>query len=369
MSFKGSLQSFSFTNILQMIALEKKTGLLQVEHGETSISVAFRDGQVIFAERKGTKDLDRLKYTLAGNKLVPKEMVLRAIKEFSSTMEPIWTVFAKYAPKEVLAEMLERQVKDCLFLALQWESGMYQFDITDVLNVPTEVEVSLGIDTILMEGCRIADEWRVLAKTFPSGDAMVKRAEGPIKIQTENEKLILSYLKESAPLETLVNVSRLGEFETSEAINSLLKRGALQVSAGKKERREEKVSPLILLKRFAGMMVPALALFAAVVGIIAQGARLEDSILNQVKEMDSVYEATARSHLDFIFSRLQLYTTVYGEYPQSLSQLVQTGIIDEKEVRDSWGNPVQYFIRDKNFFLYSTGRKGDRTIPEVIFGK
>ncbi|MBI5186853.1 MAG: DUF4388 domain-containing protein [Nitrospinae bacterium] len=369
MSFKGSLQSFSFTNILQMISLEKKTGLLQVEHGETSISVAFREGQVIFAERKGSKDLDRLKYTLAGNKLAPKEVVVRAIKEFNSTMEPIWTVFSRYASKEVLTEMLERQVKDCLFLALQWETGSYQFDITDALNVPQEVGVSLGIDTILMEGCRIADEWRVLAKTFPPGDAVVKKAEGPIKVNTENEKLVLSYLKESVPMETLVNASRLGEFETSEAINSLLKRGALQVSAGKKGRKKEKASPLVLLKRVAGMLVPALALLAAVAGVIAQSGRTVDSIQNQLKEMDAVHKAAAGSRLDLIFSRLQLYTSLYGEYPQSLNQLVQTGVLDEKDVHDPWGNPIQYFIKGSRFFLYSTGRKGDRTIPDVVFGE
>jgi len=369
MSFSGSLESFSFTNILQMIALEKKTGLLQVEHDTTSISIAFRNGEVIFAERRGARDLDRLKYTLVANKLVPKEKIIRALREFKTTMRPIWTILSRYTPTGTLQEMLERQIKDCLFLALQWEVGSYQFDITGDLNVPEAVGVSIGIDFILMEGCRVADEWRVLARTFPTGDALVRRSEGVTRVRTVHEKLIMSYLREEMTVEMLINVSRLGEFETCEAINALLKRGALKISEGKKKPVKAKVLPWPLFKKTAGMAIPVLALLITLTGVFFQLGGLKESLPGTQEKLDIAYEEVCRTDLDRVFSRLQLYTALYGAYPQNLTQLLQTGLLSEADIRDPWGHPIQYFTREGRFFLYSAGRKGDISEPVVAFGE
>lgn len=380
MSFKGSLESLNITNILQMISLEKKTGLLQVEQGETFISISLSDGQVTYAERKGSKDIDRLKYTLAGNRIIPKDRVLRAIKENKTTLDSIWVILSKYASREILRELLERQIKDCLFLALQWETGTYQFDLTDEhsipeevreSNVPEEIKVSIGVDSILMEGCRIADEWKVLAKTFPQGGSTIRQGKNKQEGKTENEKLILSYLKEGTSVEILSNVSRLGEFETCEAIDALLKRKALRITGkeGGEEKKKEKQPLGFLLKRSAGMLVPALALLVVLLGIFVQIAGLEHSLFNRKKEMDYVFKETSRSHLDLIFSRLQLYTALHDKYPESLSLLVQAGLLKEKDIYDQWGKPIRYFIKENNFFLYSTGRKGDAKISDVALEK
>lgn len=369
MSLKGSLESFSFPNILQMISLEKKTGVLQVEQGETSISVSFREGNVIFAQRKGDRDVQRLKYTLVANKMLPKDRLLRAVKEQKNTLEPIWTILSKHAPKKALEEMLERQVKDCLFLALQWETGMYQFDITDDLNVPEEVRVVVGIDNILMEGCRVADEWKRLSKTFPSGDSLVKRAEGVKKVRTENERLILSYLKEGLSIHTLINVSKLGEFETCEAVRDLLKRGSLLLTEEKKKTTEKKSPQDAFLKKTFGLLVPSLVLLVVFFGVLLQAEKAGDAIHRWKKESDYVFKEISRYHLDFIFSRLQLYTAMYDEYPQNLDQLVQMGLLSEKDVIDKWGNPIQYGIQGNHFSLYSTGRLGQVHNSEVVFGE
>ena len=369
MSLKGSLESFSFTNILQMISLEKKTGLLEVEHKDISISVAFRDGLVIFAERKGTKDLDRLKYTLAVNKLLPKDRVLHSFKESQATMEPVWTILSKFAPTEILKELLERQIKDCLFLALQWETGTYRFDLAKELDVPEHIGVVVGIDSILMEGCRIADEWRVLAKNFPGGETIVKRAENIKSVKTSNEKLILTYLREETKLDLLINLSRLGEFETCEAINALLKRGSILVVSEARKPKAEAEPLEVRLKKAAGMLAPALALAFVLFGIFGQAGRMEDALSGFGKEMDYIHKEESRAHLDFLFSRLQLYTALYGEYPKNLRQLAQTGLLSERESLDHWGRPVQYFIRNDRFFLYSSGRGGNPAVPEVVFGE
>ncbi len=369
MSLKGNLESFSMPNILQMISLEKKTGLLQVDHGETSISIAFREGEVIFAERKSGKDFKRLQYTVIRNKMIAKERFVHAIKEHKATLKPVWTVLAKYASKKVLQEILERQIKDCLFLALQWESGLYQFDLTEELNVSEEIPVSIGIDFLLMEGCRVADEWKVLSKNFPADDAIIKKAGEIKRVKTQNEKVVLPYIQEGNTVENIICMSRLGEFETCEAIDSLLKRGALNVMAGGKKPQEEKAPMQVLVKKAAGFLIPGLALAVVCLLILFQVSQWDDSMLNRKKEMDYIVKEASHANLDFIFSRLQLFTALYREFPKNLDQLVQTGLLSEEEIYDARGNPVQYFTRGDRFFLYSTGSDGDKTSPAVLFGE
>ena len=49
MGLEGTLQAFSVADILQMLALQKKTGILTIEGREDSVTVSFLGGQIVSA--------------------------------------------------------------------------------------------------------------------------------------------------------------------------------------------------------------------------------------------------------------------------------------------------------------------------------
>ena len=49
MGLEGTLQAFSVAEILQMLALQKKTGVLTIEGREDSVTVSFLGGQIVSA--------------------------------------------------------------------------------------------------------------------------------------------------------------------------------------------------------------------------------------------------------------------------------------------------------------------------------
>ena len=50
MALNGTLGDFSLTDILQLIGLQRKTGLLILRQGETEVSIAFDAGRVVGAD-------------------------------------------------------------------------------------------------------------------------------------------------------------------------------------------------------------------------------------------------------------------------------------------------------------------------------
>ena len=54
MAIEGNLEVFQLPEILQMIAAQRKTGILTVQGESDIVAVSFKDGQVVAADALGT---------------------------------------------------------------------------------------------------------------------------------------------------------------------------------------------------------------------------------------------------------------------------------------------------------------------------
>ncbi|VAX23876.1 hypothetical protein MNBD_NITROSPINAE03-1592, partial [hydrothermal vent metagenome] len=173
MALKGNLDDFNIVNILQMIKLEGKTGRLTLVENEEQVKITFDEGNIIYAEGTPLKDEKRIKSTLLSNSILKDKQWLEIQKEHEDKLKPYWEILSKKITSQMLVELISRQAVDTVYYALRWKIGSYEFTPIKNIKYNKKVMMPMDVDGLLMEGCRIADEWTRVATSIPPFDTFV----------------------------------------------------------------------------------------------------------------------------------------------------------------------------------------------------
>ena len=161
MSLVGSLEDLGLGDILQIISLSRKSGvlLLRSEHGEGQI--LFRDGRVTGATRKGgPTDLRSL---LVGDEVVSEEAFAAAVRTARADDTDLESALCALPDlgRERLNELRRIQVERAAFTMFAWPTGDFSFEVREEFeSVDAALCIEPGIDAqfLAMEGARLGDE-------------------------------------------------------------------------------------------------------------------------------------------------------------------------------------------------------------------
>ena len=74
---------------------------------------------------------------------------------------------------------------------------------------------------------------------------------------------------------------------------------------------------------------------------------------------DIVNAHVTRNSLKNVQIALELYRTEFGEYPETLDELLmRKGISERSIIEDAWGRTYHYAKIEDTYILFSTGRDG-----------
>ncbi|MBI4665926.1 MAG: DUF4388 domain-containing protein [Nitrospinae bacterium] len=381
MALQGSLDDFNILNILQMIKLEGKTGRLTITEGEDLVKITFDNGAIIFAECAPGREEARIKGTLIGNRIVDLQAWNETKKEHEDSLKPYWELLAKRLPLPTLVELIKRQVLDNVYYALRWKKGTYEFTPMKGIKYNDKIMPPMDVDAVLMEGCRIADEWpRITAAIPPLGTYIMKNIlaedeyeslalKGPetgVDFQTSieyeilmargmrlspSEVNVLSVIGHGMTIQTALDAARQGHFTSLEAIQSLFRTGILKAGAKKKDTTVA-VDNTGNTARIATVGALGVILAAGLAWQIFSWPKFVEARKEGIIEVKSMQAA---GQLNKIERALKIYTTLNGAPPQNLKALVEKGALEKSGLSDPWGNPYQYSLKNDRFILYSTG--------------
>jgi hypothetical protein len=161
MSLVGSLEDLGLGDILQIISLSRKSGvlLLRSEHGEGQI--LFRDGRVTGATCKGgPTDLRSL---LVGDEVVSEEVFAGAVRTARAGDTDLEAALCALPDvgRERLDELRRIQVERAAFTMFAWPTGEFSFEVREEFeSVDPALCIEPGIDAqfLAMEGARLGDE-------------------------------------------------------------------------------------------------------------------------------------------------------------------------------------------------------------------
>ncbi len=244
MGFEGNLSSVGFADILQLLAMGKKTGTLLIEKDESKKDICFKEGSIIWAT--SNKDTELLENNLLKHNHLTKEDLVKAkeVMELTGKNLPSTLVFLGLLEKDQVAEIMMKHIEYIIYEVFNWTDGAFLFKDNEL---PDNEHVINALNTmsILMEGTRRIDEWNRIKRTLPRENTIMKIVKSGLEDKDEirlttYEARVLSLIDGQRSIEEIEELSPLDELETSRAIYGLMMSGLI-TTAGSKESKKVKV--------------------------------------------------------------------------------------------------------------------------------
>lgn len=170
MSLVGNLEDLSLGDILQIVSLSRKSGVLSLTSRSREGKVVFRDGQVIRAT--STMFRENIGDLLMRKSLVDIETLKKAvfIQKNSDPPPRLGDIVAEHfgVSKDGIEEAVKEQVERIVYNFFTWTEGTFSFELGEpsemgatTLN-PLQFMLDQGLNPqwLAMEGSRILDERR-----------------------------------------------------------------------------------------------------------------------------------------------------------------------------------------------------------------
>lgn len=370
MALRGTLRDFGIADILQLIGQQAKTGILRLEskNKDEEVHVSFYQGNVVRAEEVGRHKRDFLGRMLVRAELVTEAQVGEALEEQKRTLRRLGDIMIEKGmiSQELLAEMAQLQATETLYRLFEWRSGTYRFEQTNV-SWDRESFVPIRSEAVLMEGFRLVDEWPLVRRKirsrfatfapgqpFPGAGAdlgappLDDRDIGPA------ERRMMKLVAPGLTVERLIELSRLGEFETYKALANLVSGGYLQVISpspeAEEEERRQRASGGEHLATWLTRLVFSLGLSIFVAGLVFMirnaGGEVAGPVMRGTIVDTSLRQAITESQLSRLHFAIEVFRLETGERPAALTELVASGILRADDLRYPWEGAYFYRLED-----------------------
>lgn len=366
MALEGTIKDFGLADIFQLIALQKKTGLLTLESKENTINIYFHEGRILYADALRRWEGEKLGRILEKAGKISKEQLERALEIKKGTDHRLGYILIKenLITKGDLSEALQHQMKKLMFHLFRWKDGTYRF-IPKKVSYDEDILTPIDTEYILMEGMRILDEWPAIEKRIPSFDIVFKKLdkEGEAPLSDE-DRIVYNLVDGESDVGVIIDSSGIGEVETCNSLIRLMDSGLIEKASLRSEPSIEKASPGleglevskakpladILQIRWLRILIAGLILILVLVG----GIRFLDLIKNPLLGILTV------NRIEDLRTSIRIYYLEKGEYPPSLKALVTEGSKKDINILDPWGREFVYERKNDSYEIYSAGPDGAR---------
>ena len=231
MAIKGSLKEASLPDVLQLLAMGKKTGCLSVSHRSNFGSIYFDKGKIAYAAIVNRRD--RLGDILTKSGAITQEQLEEAIsaqdKDRDRRLGEI-LVGLGIMTRDDLHKQIRLQIEEAVYFLFTWTQGTFNFE-ADIRAEEQDFLVSINPESLLLEGARRVDEWSLIEKKIPSFDIVFdldrKRLDESGAKLTREQDLLLQLIDGLRDVATLVEDSGLVEFDVGKALYGLATAGFL----------------------------------------------------------------------------------------------------------------------------------------------
>jgi|Deesub1362A_J573_1020465.scaffolds.fasta_scaffold00456_24 hypothetical protein len=335
MALEGFLQEFGLADILQLIYFQKKTGVLLIEGKDNRIKVTIVNGNITGLESENRVEEEKLGRILVKKGLLTPEALQSALEIQKQENARLANILYKkgLVPKEILIETIQHQITDTLSLVLTWNEGRYEFIPQE--KAPSELPVTIDTQHLLMDSLKSVDEWSVVEGRL-SLDTVFKQERVPEKDEIDDvEAAVLNLVDGESDASMIINISPLGDLETSKALISLNEKGI--IAPVRRPQREE----VQVVEAPSRRNIVIGLVFVAIIFI------LFFTFFGQIDVFKAFKKNRAVSKIEQLKNKIDIYRVTHGRYPESLDL-----ITDEK---DPWGMPFIYERTEDGFRLFSSG--------------
>jgi tetratricopeptide (TPR) repeat protein len=238
MAIEGPLAELSIQDVLQLLELAHKTGVLTVRSDRLNDEaiVHFTRGAIVFAvRRRSTRRLGQL-LIRAGN-LTQRELD-RALEiqrgDPGRRLAEILLEMGSISEEE-LERQLRFQMEETIYEVMPWQDGYFKFEER---AEPREQRLlaRIRVESLLMEGARRIDEWTRLESKVPGAEAVPALAAGgereatPLELRADEWEVLAEVDGERDVRQIAADLGR-SAFDVAKTIYGLVSTGVVEVTA------------------------------------------------------------------------------------------------------------------------------------------
>lgn len=401
MALEGTLRDFSLADIFQLIGLQRKTGVLTLT-GQDTVTVTFLDGQVVAADSLERRLDNRLGHVLVKKGTITEEQLNKALEIQKETLQRLGFILVNYEfiSRDQLREALQMQILGTIYRLFRWQDGEYHFSQETSIEYDRENVIPITSESILMEGARMIDEWPIIEKRIRSYDMVLrhKASESDIEVVDEedvdeidfdmdedvvaapppgsdqikisaDEKATWDLVNGHRSVREIVEMSRLGEFDTCKNLYELMSRDLIEEvkAAGPRPVREEATVgeqadtevptalPLPLVALVALWMIASILTFYRNPLNDEMWFGAGNDLLNTVRKSISLERVSQLGR------GVEEHVIAFAEMPEELADLVP-GFASDELLLDPWGNHYTFIPKEepvRQFLVIGAGPQSE----------
>ncbi len=169
MALEGTLRDFSFADILQLISLQRKTGVLTLKSDDNVTTVSFVDGNIVGASTLNQHTEDLIGLILLKRGEVEDGELKEALQRQEETLQRLGRILIDHGVVTVdtVRSALQQQILQIVYRIFRWNDGDYHFSQESDIDYDRELTEPMAADHIIMEGARMTDEWPFIEQRLP----------------------------------------------------------------------------------------------------------------------------------------------------------------------------------------------------------
>jgi hypothetical protein len=399
MALQGTLKDFGLGDILQLIAIQRKTGVLTLEGDRESVTVKFLQGQVVGADTKSRSVEELLGSVLVRTGRITEAQLQEALRLQRRTLQRLGHVLVHNGliSEDDLVEALRVQSLQIIYRLFRWKNASYSFLSVDDLEYDDQHFVPINAETILMEGARMIDEWPIIERRVKSERMVFRRSEAaknleidvesivdrdidisfgsldavevegqpparqaqPIRLSPE-ERGILNLVDGRRTVAEINDLSTLGEFDTYRVVSELLTRNLIEEVKASPVRAVGQTRGVGLADRLLGWTLNGIVLSLVIVGATGipsnRWTPWRTGTVVSVTEQLRLHASQVR--LERLEHAIQVFYLDAGTFPSDLGVLATSGYLSEDDLRDPWGRDYGYRLSASGYQVYGWDGEG-----------
>jgi tetratricopeptide (TPR) repeat protein len=198
MAIEGPLRELGIQDVLQLLELAAKTGVLTVrsERLNDEAIVHFTRGEIVFAvRRRSTRRLGQL--LIRAGKLTRSDLERALEGQRADPTKRLAEILLdmEVVTAEELARQLRFQMEETIYELMSWEEGYFKFEERAEI-ASQRLLARVRVDSLLMEGARRLDEWSRLQTRVPNPEAIPALAQAserdvtPLELTSEEWEIL-----------------------------------------------------------------------------------------------------------------------------------------------------------------------------------
>jgi len=241
MSLNGNLRDFSFSQLLNLINLARKTGTLFIEAPNQVASISFSGGKPAYAQMG--KEPPSLGYILyRANKITSVQhgtLKMRAGKMTDKELG-LLLINSNYITQEDILQSLQEYYVNIVKSVFTWVEGFFHFDY-EKMPPEDKITIRLSLENLIIEGSRQLREWEQLQNEIPNLDMALKFVEGARRANLRNLNLnaeewrVVRFINSKNTIHEIADTTRMNDLEIRRIVYGLIQAGLVEIPAPKEK--------------------------------------------------------------------------------------------------------------------------------------